>query len=142
MKPNKITKPSELVEYRADWIGRIDRRTALWRSLDARLNELYASLGDLNNLTIATRMICERVVFIELQLRDMESCAMDGKEFDLGKHGFLSNVLTGLLTKLGLTNPKAMNHNGMAQAWAKALQADGDYTEAKGPELLRLTDES
>jgi hypothetical protein len=124
MKSSLITRPSQLGEFRPDWLGGVDRRTALYRALKARLDQLYSDLGGVENLDIRQRMVAERIVFIELQLRDMETRSLDGDPtVDFGRYGFLSNTLTGLLVKLGLNAPR-VTHHGTAAAWAEALASD------------------
>ena len=86
MKSTKVTQSYELTQFKPGWLGDLDRRTALYRSLSARLNQLYADLGGIDNLTVQQRILCERAIFIELQLRDMETAALDrGVAIDLGK---------------------------------------------------------
>ena len=48
------------------------------------------------------KMICQRAVFLSIQLETMEREAADGERFDPGIYQQGVNALSGLLTKLGL----------------------------------------
>lgn len=103
MESSKATRPADVAKFEPGWLGSVDRRTSMYMALRARLSELHTDLGGAENLSVQRHMICERVVFIEMQVRDMETRALNGdREVDFGRYGFLSNVLTGLLKTLGL----------------------------------------
>ncbi len=103
MQSSKVTRPEHLAKFEPGWLGAVDKRTSLYLALRTRLDELYTDLGGREGLSVQRRMICERVVFLELQCRDAETRALNGdREVDFGRYGFLSNVLTGLLKTLGL----------------------------------------
>ena len=103
MASSKATQPADVPKFEPGWLGAVDKRTSLYQALRTRLHELHTDLGGSDNLSVQRRMICERVVFLELQCRDAETRALNGdREVDFGRYGFLSNVLTGLLKTLGL----------------------------------------
>ena len=131
MNSNKPSRPSDLPRFEAGWLGSVDRRTALYQALTTRLSELYSDLGGLVNLSVQRRIICERIVFLELQVRDIETRALNGDpSVDFGRYGFLANVLTGLQKTIGLDRQAPgldgviVRTNGAMQAWQDALAAD------------------
>jgi len=103
MLSRKATKPEQLAQtWRPGWLGAVDKRSGMYLALRDRLEALYADLGGRDNLSTMQEMLCERVVFIELRCRDLESSAIRGDPVQFGVYGHLSNVLSGLLLKLGL----------------------------------------
>ena len=102
MKSSKATKPGDVIKFVPGWLGECDKRSRLYQSLAARLEELHTDLGGTDNLSVQQRMLTERAVFLEMQLRSIETQSLDGAPIDANKYGFLVNALSGVLQRLGL----------------------------------------
>lgn len=80
-----------------------------WAEVDGRkgvkleLLRRYRQLKkDCNVDNYAKELLCQRAAFISIQLETMERDLTEGRDASEGRYGQLSNVLSGLLTKLGL----------------------------------------
>lgn len=76
-----------------------DGRSAVVKEIKRRVDELREHAGA---DSAQKRMLCERAVFIGLQLETMERTATEQGKLDLGVYTQASNALLGLLKALGL----------------------------------------
>jgi len=84
------------------WQG-LDSRTFISKEIRRRYDALVEDCGA---VSVQQRLLCERVVFISLQLQTMEINAAETGKLDAGVHTQMTNCLSGLLAKLGLKKLK------------------------------------
>mgnify|MGYP006430004891 CR=1 FL=1 len=89
--------------WHAGILSELDQRTALARALRDRLHALMDDLGGETALSYQQRVICERVIFLELWCQRAEArLCRDGTLDNVAVWTQASNTLAGLLAKLGL----------------------------------------
>lgn len=83
-----------------------DRRSVIVREIRRRVDALERDCGA---ESYAQRSLCQRAIFIELQLESMEIAGAEGREYDAGVATQMVNCLSGIYAKLGLKRqlPKA-----------------------------------
>lgn len=77
----------------------VDKRTEVSRELRHRLKKLR---DDTATDSMQKELLCQRAIFISLQLETMEVDAMNGEPFELGVYTQMVNTLVGILKALGL----------------------------------------
>ena len=98
----KPQRPAQVAAFNVGWLATLDKRTALFQSLAARLHQLHEDLGGFDALSVQKQVLCERAVFLEMRVRDIESRAVAGEDVNWSTYGFLVNALGALMAKLGL----------------------------------------
>jgi hypothetical protein len=76
-----------------------DRRCSVVKEIRRRYEELKAHAGV---ESYQKDVLCQRAVFIGVQLETMECVATDSGKFDAGVYTQMTNTLLGLLKALGL----------------------------------------
>ena len=98
MKPDK--KPIVLRgNFVPQFWNEADGRSAIVKEIRRRVEVLKTDTGA---DSAQKQMLCERAVFIALQLETMECAATDNGKIDLGVYTQATNALLGLLKALGL----------------------------------------
>ncbi|MHB8971318.1 MAG: hypothetical protein ACYC3X_18860 [Pirellulaceae bacterium] len=91
--------------YRTGALTEVSRLTSTGKELSATFSALIADAGGLDQMTIGSLMICERLSFLHMMLRQMERKIVDDPAKNqnlLGKWASAVNCLTGLIRTLGL----------------------------------------
>lgn len=76
-----------------------DGRCGVIKELRRRYDELLADAGA---DSIQKRILCQRAIFLTVQIETMEITAAEQGDFDAGVYTQAVNALSGLLSKLGL----------------------------------------
>lgn len=102
--PSRPKQPAEIpARFEPKFWDLADSRQRAVKLIRQRYDLLSADIGvD----SVQKRLLCERAVFISVQLETMEVEASEGKEFKSGLYANLSNTLMGLLKTLGLERNK------------------------------------
>jgi hypothetical protein len=96
----RVRKPISLpVEFRPDFWQFADGRCTIVKVIKQRLDELKR---DAQADSTQKVLLCQRVVFLSLQLETLEREATEKRKFDAGLYVSLVNSLTGLLRLLGI----------------------------------------
>ena len=95
----------------------IDGRSLLVREVKQRFQELVDDTGADNT---QKRMLCQRAVFIALQLETMECNAAQGEPFDANTYTVMANALKGYLKDLGINSKSGQTFDLKAYTKARA----------------------
>lgn len=85
------------------WLN-ADRRLAIVRRIKAQVDLLQQHA---NADSFQKQLLCQRAVFLALQLETAEREALETGKLDMGVYTQGCNALSGLLTKLGLSKQSA-----------------------------------
>ena len=124
-RKNKNTKLIDVpVKYNTDFMAEMDGRVEVARTLRERLAAYYSDLGGQANLSRMEQSICKRIVHVERWAEKTELTMAHGGTVDIHAYFVSVNVLSGLLSKIGLRRR------------AKLLPSLNDYLNAnKQPPL-------
>lgn len=90
-------------KYRRDWLHALDRRSAIFHAISARLADLTQDLGGADALSYQQRSLCKRAIWIESRLMAIEEeMIVDGNDEAMGTYGYLTNILMGIYKTLGI----------------------------------------
>ena len=96
----RFKQPPEV--YHGGWMSRLYGRTAIAGEMENRYQALTDDLGGVMRLSYAQRSLCERALWLEFWLANMERQLASGGEFEIGKWTQACNSLQGVFAKLGL----------------------------------------
>lgn len=110
MSYGKSEKPTTLpARFTPGFVWDMDRRSSEALGVLADIEELWNSLGGVENLSTQQRWLCERAIFMRRRCLEYESWIMAGPELrkgeapmDAGTYTNFANVLQAYLKKLGL----------------------------------------
>lgn len=88
-------------KYAADWLDRLDYRTAIARAVRQRFEALTNDLGGVDSLSYQERSLCSRIVWVEALLETREAAIAAGEEINEGAYVQGVNALVGLLRAVG-----------------------------------------
>ena len=101
--PEQAAKSSEIPDrYSADWLDKLDGRTAIARVIRDRLVDLQTDLGGVESLSYQQRSLAKRAIWMEAVIEQQELALARGDEVDQGKLTQAVNSLIGLFRHLGL----------------------------------------
>ena len=101
-KPTGRKRNTVPSQFANGWLGQLDERTNLARTMLARYRVLTDDLGGLGSLSYAQRSLCERALWLEYWMAQQERALAEGAEFEVGRWTQAVNALQGIYTKLGL----------------------------------------
>ena len=88
--------------YSADWLEKLDGRTAIARAVNERLAMLESDLGGRDAMSYQQRSLAKRAIWTEALIEQQESAVARGEEIDQGRLTQAVNSLIGLYKTLGL----------------------------------------
>jgi hypothetical protein len=103
-------------KYSADFVDRLDKRTAIAKAILGRIEGIESDLGGGDSLSYARRSLVRRVVWLEAIIEHTEQRLAGGEAIDIGAHTQATNTLVGLYKTLGLERrpkPVARLHEHM-----------------------------
>lgn len=86
-------------KFQPQFCAEADRRTAIVKEIARRVSALKREIGA---DSVQKVMLCERIVFMQLQLETQERQALEKGCFDLGVYTQGLNCFVGLLRAVGL----------------------------------------
>jgi hypothetical protein len=101
--PRTFQKPPK--RFEANFLAKMDRRTEIFQQLKTAYDEITADCGGAENLSHVMLALCERFVFLEFTLQNLEARIADNpKNADefISKWIQACNSVTGLAKTLGL----------------------------------------
>jgi len=91
-------------QYQKGFLSTINKRTKLFYALSESYNKVISDLGGTDSLSRLELSLCERFVFVEMLIRNLEVKGMNGDEDDyLDKYSKLCNSLNSIISKLGIS---------------------------------------
>jgi hypothetical protein len=88
--------------YSPDFMGRLDKRTVLGKSVRDRYEAIVTDLGGTPALATVKVSLVRRFVWFEAMMEGMECRAAAGEEVDIGSWTQLVNTWLGIARMLGL----------------------------------------
>ena len=89
-------------QYAADWLEKMDGRTAIARAVNERLHSLLADLGGADALSYQQRSLAKRAIWTEAVIEQSEAALARGEDVDVGRITQANNSLIGLYRVLGI----------------------------------------
>jgi hypothetical protein len=88
--------------YTPGFVENLDRRTALGKTIRARIETIETDLGGSDVLSYARRSLVRRAVWMEALIETSEQRLAAGEAIDLTSHARAVNSLLGIYRLLGL----------------------------------------
>lgn len=88
--------------YSPNYVEKLDRRTAVGRTVVERVASLEQDQGGADTLSHARRSLVRRAVFLEVLVESQELRMLDGEALDAGAYTQCLNSLLGVYRALGI----------------------------------------
>lgn len=109
VKRNRKSQEKEVIlptKFIPQFFNSVDGRCGVVKEIRRRYERLKRDTGI---TSYQQEMLCQRAIFIGIQLETMECNAAEGKSFESNVYTQMVNTLTGLLKALGLNKVKTVD---------------------------------